>query len=207
MQPRCVMRHINRKTAPKVRDGKVQMKNRTALSRHYWNYCQNRPIIDRLEPGRGYRHVLLKRDVEKFIGLLPDWDELSRGLDAIILDAGCARRYGWHRSGMVAICAWDRELVGEWSAYFAHENRRLLKRLGVVCDPREKAKRVRIHWTEQTARGFQLMDVLLHELGHHHDRMTTRSERRSSRGEYYAERYALGYADRLWDAYFDAFGY
>jgi len=47
---------------------------------------------------------------------------------------------------------------------------------------------------------------LLHELGHHHDRMTTKSKRTASRGEGYAERYALAYADRIWESYLNEFG-
>lgn len=53
----------------------------------------------------------------------------------------------------------------------------------------------------------QLRHILLHELGHHHDRMTTRSQFESSRGENYAEQYALRYADGIWDEYFRLFGW
>ena len=35
-------------------------------------------------------------------------------------------------------------------------------------------------FTEASARGFQLMHMFLHELGHYHDRMTTRSKRFAS---------------------------
>ena len=51
------------------------------------------------------------------------------------------------------------------------------------------------------------MHILLHELGHHHDRMTTTSQIRSARGERFAETYALRYADSLWDAYFREFNW
>ena len=54
---------------------------------------------------------------------------------------------------------------------------------------------------EETVRAYQLLDVLLHELGHHHDRMTTGSQKRPARGETYAEQYAAQYAERIWDAY------
>ena len=63
-----------------------------------------------------------------------------------------------------------------------------------------------LKWTESIARAWQLVHILLHELGHHHDRMTTRSRCRASRGEVYAERYALDYADRIWDRYINEFG-
>jgi hypothetical protein len=61
-------------------------------------------------------------------------------------------------------------------------------------------------WTEETARAYQLLDVLLHELGHHHDLMTTRSRWNAARGEPFAEAYARRYADVIWDAYMMTFG-
>jgi hypothetical protein len=49
---------------------------------------------------------------------------------------------------------------------------------------------VELRFTEGQARAYQLLHILPHELGHHHDRITTRSRRRSARGEPYAEAYA-----------------
>jgi hypothetical protein len=63
-----------------------------------------------------------------------------------------------------------------------------------------------LEWTESQARACQLLHVLLHELGHHHDRMTNRSKTRAARGEPYAERYALRYEAGIWDAYLQEFG-
>ena len=60
-------------------------------------------------------------------------------------------------------------------------------------------------FTEAQVRGFQLLDVLLHELGHHHDRMTTRSQRGAERGEAYAEAYAVQYESLIWDQYLRKF--
>ena len=48
-----------------------------------------------------------------------------------------------------------------------------------------------MRWTENQARAFQLLHVLPHELGHHHDRMTNRSKLRIARGEPFAEDYAI----------------
>ena len=42
------------------------------------------------------------------------------------------------------------------------------------------------------------MHVFLHELGHHHDLMMTRSRRKTARGERYAEKYALWHSKDLW---------
>ena len=200
------MAQFHRRTAPKVRGGKVQKKNRTQRSPGYRNHEQDTPVIDRLNPGPGFRHVLRKGDVERFLTLLPDWEELSRGLDAVLLAPGEARLYGWHRPGRIAVCAWPRAIIEQWSVWFAIEHIDALERLDVSVE-KLGGKRVRIHWTEAGVRGFQLMAVLLHELGHHHDRMTTRSRRRVARGEAYADEYAARYADRIWDRYLDEFGF
>ena len=44
------MRPIHRKTTPKVRGGKVQRKNRTALSPSYGRTPLDRPVVDRQRP-------------------------------------------------------------------------------------------------------------------------------------------------------------
>lgn len=192
------------KATPKVVNGKVQRKNRTAVTPTYFNTPQAMPVIDRLKPGFGYRHVLKKKDVQAFIELLPDWKELSKGLNAVLLTPGEHNVAGWHRPGIVAICAWQRDLWIEIHAGYYRDNRNLFARIGVPCE--ETAQGVLCKWTESTLRAYQLLDVLLHELGHHHDRMTTKSRRRCGRGEEYAEQYALRYADMIWDRYLDRFG-
>ena len=60
-------------------------------------------------------------------------------------------------------------------------------------------------FTEAQARAYQLLHILLHELGHH-DRITTKSQKRASRGEPYAEAYALTYEAKIWDVYQRRFG-
>lgn len=195
-----------RRTAPRVVDGKVQRKNRAALSPHYDHHDQERPVIDRQRPGAGYRHVLRKEDVERFLRMLPDWGELSKGLNAVVLAPGDPDCLGWHRPGVVAVCAWDRELESAWPKDFVDDHADVLERLGVEREPRRGGD-VFVRWTEPAVRGFQLAHVLLHELGHHHDRMSTASRVRASRGEAYAERYALEYAERIWERYFDVFGW
>ena len=61
-------------------------------------------------------------------------------------------------------------------------------------------------FTESQARAYQLLHILLHELGHHHDRITTKSQVRASRGEPYAEAYALQHEALIWERYLDTFG-
>lgn len=104
------MRARQRKTSPRVIGGKVQRKNRWTSTPSYWNRRQPVPVIDRREPGRGYRHLILQRDVFAFIELLPDWEELSLGLDAVVLAQGNRSCYGWHNDGVIGLCAWNREL-------------------------------------------------------------------------------------------------
>jgi hypothetical protein len=212
------MRSVHRKTNPRVRDGKVQRKNRTAVSPHYSQTPQDRPIVDRQRPGEGYRHLLTKSQLYQFIDLLPDWAELSHGLNAVVLAPGDQRAMGWCGRGIVAICAWERELHGEWSVDFIADHRGVLDRLGVVIEPVfddvEDEQRYRpnpdyqlCRFSETSARGFQLMHIFLHELGHHHDRITTRSQRSASRGEGYAEQYAHRYGEEIWASYFRVFGW
>ena len=66
---------------------------------------------------------------------------------------------------------------------------------------------IEVHYTEASARAFQLLHILLHELGHHHDRMSTQSKNETARGENYAEQYALRYMDKIWDSYIQEFGH
>lgn len=201
------MRRSQRKTGTKVRNGKVARKNRTALSAHYSQVRQEKTVIDRLRPGDGFKHFLTIADVRQFIDILPDWEELSYGLDAIILDEG-GSAMGWHWDGIVAICAWERELVTEWDNDFVLEHAEILDQLGVDREPMpDDASGTMCYFTESSIKGFQLMHILLHELGHHHDRMSTRTKRASARGEAYAENYAMKYAQELWGAYFRVFNW
>ncbi len=199
------MRRSQRKTGTKVRNGKVTRKNRTDLSNHYSQIRQAETVIDRLRPGDGYKHYLTIADVKRFIQLLPNWNELSDGLDAIILAEG-GDAMGWHWDGVVAVGAWEREFTLDWDTTFVNAHSDILNRLGVEYEPIEDdPEGVLCYFDEASIKGFQLMHVLLHELGHHHDRMTTKSRVRSARGESFAETYALKYADRLWDDYFREF--
>ena len=201
------MRQINRQSTPKVTDGKVQKKNNPEWTANYYDTPPSALVIDRQRPGKGYRHFLLQRDIETFIGLLPDWAELSQGLNAIVMAPGQGRYFGYHSPGVVHICAWKDDL---WLRYRGNEvglekNLSIYRRLAVPCEPDEDG-RISCKFDSTTVRAFQLLDVLLHELGHHHDRLTTKSKVRASRGEPYAEAYALRYEAAIWERYQEAFG-
>jgi hypothetical protein len=197
----------NRKTTPRVKDGVVQKKQNWAPSEDYF-YAPNRSeiVIDRQRPGVGYRHVLKTSDIYTFLDILPDWENLAIGLNAIVLATGEGGTNGWCYKGVVAICAWEEDL---WHCYDPHSefyaaHAPIFERLGVPCTALEDGN-IQYEFDENTVRAYQLLHILLHELGHHHDRMTTRSQKSAARGEPYAEAYALEHEAKIWDAYWRVF--
>jgi hypothetical protein len=229
----------HRRTAPKVIDGKVQRQNNWRFSQA--DYTATHQIkIERYKPRPGYRHLVSPTDVSAFLALLPDWRELSIGLQRIILDDD-PYTFGWYRPTTVALCAWPDALTSVVSRKFYEDNTPILDRIGVPCRPAvlpadarcpgcsavlgshdwdvcdfcngslgdayrdsdSDAEGVRYLalFTESTAHAFLFVDVLVHELGHHHDRMTSPRQHRCTRGEPYAEEYARRYEDRIWPAY------
>ena len=93
-----------RKTTPKVKNGRVQKKNQYRLTPNYWNTHQDVLQIDIEKPGKGYKHFLKKRDIIKFLQVLPNWEELNIELNAVILAEGGGPD-GWYSRGVIAICA------------------------------------------------------------------------------------------------------
>jgi hypothetical protein len=199
------MKRLQRITNPRVIDGQVQRKNCTALSPNCFRTPRPYPSVERHKPGFGYRHVLKQSEVAAFIRLLPDWGELSKGLNAIVLAPGEFNCDGWYVPGVVAVCAWERAVWREITLRGYAEHRDLLDRLAVPCEQTEDGYFL-CRFTEASIRAYQLLHVLLHELGHHHDRMTTRNRKDCGRGEDYAEEYALRYEKMIWDEYLKHFG-
>jgi hypothetical protein len=194
-----------RKTAPKVKLGKVQRKNNWAETPDADYMAGTTVVFQRERAAKGFRHIVGKRDLERFISLLPDWGELAVGLEVILLAPGDEDCDGWHCDGWVALEARPRALWELVSNSYYREHRKVYELLGVPVLKRSPG--VEVQYTENSLRAFQLMHVLLHELGHHHDRMTTRSQRQSARGESYAEQYALRYMGEIWDSYITEFGH
>jgi hypothetical protein len=221
------MAHLTRRSAMRVRDGRVLKKNNWRLDAgDYHAKRQSEIRLDRRRPPVGSRHLVTISQLRAFIELLPDWDEVAVGLDAIVLDSAddCA---GWCAPGVVALCAWHHDLWDWWSLEMIDEHRPILDVLDVEEVPIEDSAEYReylrdlersglpgprhpghveLRWTEAQARGYQLLHILPHELGHHHDRMTTRSQTDAARGEAYAEAYANRVLDRVWPAYAGTFG-
>ena len=171
------MPSFHRKTAPGIRNGRAQKKNNwDASPSWYWGEPPARLVIDRRRPGEGYRHLLFKKDIERFIALIPNWAKLAVGLKVIVLATGERRTDGWYSQGVIAICAWRTQTSYELDRDWYDEHRGFLSRIGArVFDPGPSGDPV-IHWTDDTARAYQLCHVFLHELGHHADRMHTRAK-------------------------------
>ena len=153
--------------------------------------------------------MVSKRDIQAFIDLIPDSHRLCQRLERIVLacpnsgDDGAYEFYHREETGAIFLSAWPEDLWIELrTAYFdAHEQ--IFTRLGVSFDRAEKM--VFCRFTEPQARAFSLLHVFVHELGHHHDRLTQK-HRDSTRGEDYAERFATSRFEQLYPAYVRVFG-
>jgi len=198
-----MQRFCCRRTAPRVVNGKVRRKNRDDRGPDYANTRQ--VAVRREKPGAGYRHVLTPGDITAFLHLLPRRDELAIGLGTILLDRESWDYDGWHLPGTVAVCAWEAELVRTMSAVYYEEHADIFRRLHVPCRRLDDGRYVGA-FTEWGVRSFQLLHILLHELGHHHDRMTSPSRKQAIRGEAYAETYALTHERVVWRDYLRVFG-
>lgn len=195
---------MNRKTTPKVKDGRVQKKNNHKQTPNYWNTRQKELQIDIEPAGKGYKHFLKKRDIIKFLEILPNWEEIDIELNAIILARGEYNTAGWYYSkGVIGICAWEKETTRYTDLNFFNEHKNLFDRLGLKYEI--KKEYAICHWEEEQIRGYLLLHILLHEMGHHHDRINTKSKKNCARGEEYAESYAIKYEKIIWNKYFEYF--
>jgi len=197
---------FNRRTATKVRNGRVRRKN------HHRPTGHEGYVFDRESPGRGFRHVVTKRDLQLFIDIIPEWDRFSERLERIGLGSHSARGdrsdgvhifYYREETGAIWLNAWPEDLwMGISSSYFnSHED--ILERLGVSYDRLEDG--VMCRFTEAQARAFMLLHVFMHELGHHFDRINQK-HLRSTKGEDYAERFATSRFSQLFPEYLRIFG-
>lgn len=198
-------RNSPRKTAPKVRDGQVQKKNRWEKSVDADDTLLTELGIsfDTRAPGPGQKHVVTELDVRRFIRCIPDWNTHAEGLRAIVLapldDAmGC-----YDHRGIIYLSTWDQDLFWSCDAEFFEEHRTTLLRLGVPHD-QVVDDAIPLYFDERSARAFQLVHIFLHELGHHRDRMTQQG--RSGRGEEFAETWAVRMEEQVWPRYKEFFG-
>jgi len=194
---------FNRRTATKVKDGRVQRKNRDRPTGHE-GY-----VLDRESPGRGFRHVVTKRDVQAFIDIVPEWHRFSERLERIVLashseDDGRYVFYHREETGAIFLHAWPDDLWREIAPEYFDAHLEIFERLGVAHDRLEDA--VMCRFTETQARAFVLLHVFKHELGHHFDRIHQKHFG-STKGEDYAERFATSRLERLFPPYVRVFGH
>ncbi|MEM9282615.1 MAG: hypothetical protein AAGA96_12375 [Verrucomicrobiota bacterium] len=194
-------RSQNRKTTPKVRDGQVQKKNRHAPTR-----------LNSLSigvGGSGGRLVTTKEDVWRFLRLIPDWKRVSADLDLIYLDADISDDAdGWYEypdRPSIVLSAFDEDLRIYPGKHYYGQHEALFRRLGVAILEDEQGDPV-CQFDEASARAFQLLHIFLHELGHHHYRIT-KGRGRFAGDEAYAERYALKMERVIWKRYQQAFDF
>ena len=192
------------KSTPKVKNGKVQNKNNHRLTPDYWNSIQSEIQIVEEKPGMGYKHFLKKRDVIDFLTLIPNWDKLSEDLNSIILEQGDSDYFGiYYQRGVICISAWekDKDITLEKSIF--NEIKVILDRLGVVST--KNGDVYHCEFNIDQIKGFQLLYILMHELGHHYDRIQTKNKTRSARGEPFAEEFAFISMDQMWSKYQEKF--
>ena len=193
----------HRKTTPKVKDGRVQKKNRHDLTPNYWNIRQDELQFDTQKPGKGYKHFLKKRDIIQFLEILPNWQELQIELDAVILAEGGGAD-GWYSNGVLAICAWEKDKTVSMNQGYFTDHKDIFDRLDVEYEIKKSG--VICHFNEAQIIAYQLLHIFLHELGHHHDRINTKYRNDNApRGEQYAEDYALKYEQIIWTRFFETF--
>lgn len=198
------MRQVNRKVTPKVVDGRVQKKNRQDESPSIWTASEF--TFEKERPGKGYFHILNKRDVMTFIDIIPDWPTLAKGLRGVCLTEGGFDYDGlYYHAGLICIPAWERDLWRSLYPQHFQAHRALFDRIGV---PHEKESDGcwKMKFTIETARAYQLLHVFLHELGHHVDRMNTRGKHDCPRGEPFADAYAFEHEPAVWEQYEAIFG-
>ena len=198
------MKRSERKSAPNVKNGVVQRQNNWELTPNYWCSEQPQLVIDRLRPGNGYRHLLTQEDVRRFISIIPNWVEHSRGLNAVTLAPGYKDYFGYYNPGVISLCAWSLDAAITVSDCYYNRRLEILECLSVPCLPEGNGDWL-LQFNETTARAYLLLNTFLHELGHHNDYLNTLKPKNANRGESHAEEFALRLGLQLWPTYQKAF--
>ena len=194
----------NRKTSPKVIGGLVQRKNNHSKT------ARNGYVVDRKRAGKGYRHVLKKKDIHDFTDIIPNWEVICEGIESVILDTGdefidgLYRHYSYEDTGVIWLSAWREDLWVEFNDVYFNQHKWHFDMLGVVYEKKEELWNC--HFTEAQAKGFMLLHIFLHELGHHVDKLRSKKKNIISGGEEFAENYANQTLTEIWPDYCAKFG-
>lgn len=196
---------VNRRTNPKVVDGRVQKKNNDRPTHNYYDHKEPELVIDRRRPGPGARHLLKVEDIKTFIAIIPDWEELSKGIDAIALLPYDEFVYGtYNLSGIIKLRAWPAQLWIEMHLDVEARKDWLLKALQVDIEELTYGGYL-VKFTENQAKAFQLLGTFLHELGHHVDRMNCRRKHDCPGGEPFAIQFEHDMQQKIWSEFVKRF--
>ena len=162
--------------------------------------------------------MVTQSDVFNFIRMIRRWETLSIWLNRIVLDTGSRTRFGWFRYGTVALCTMPANLVVGIQREWFYRDIDSFDRVGIPYERQSDDQRsANAHdpelahadfvcrFTLSQAKCFHLTRTLLHELGHHADRVSNRKGW-CSRGEDFAERFGRRLERDVWQAYINLFG-
>lgn len=196
---------VNRKTNPKVIDGRVQKKNNDRPTHNYYDHPEPELVIDRRRPGPGARHLLKVEDIKTFISIIPNWAELSRGIDAVLLMPYNDNYLGFYNyAGVIKVSAWPSDLWIEVNPALARRKAWIIETIGVETEDLSYGGYL-AKFTENQTKAFQLLGTFLHELGHHVDRMNCKGKHDCPGGEPFAIRFEQEMQQRVWPEYVKRF--
>lgn len=194
-----------RKTTPKVKDGRVQRKNRTDES-EYLALVDGRTFsVIKHRARDGYRHVFRLPEVYRFVQLIPDWPTMSKGLSALALDAyGSDEQTETHYApGYRAI--WMRPFPNSmkttWPRTFYDGHAEFVSRLGPEIVTEEDSRSVTISWTSSQAKAWQFLHLFLYDLSVHAQFMKSGQKPRAEHSSKTAEVYAFDTAQLILPTY------
>ncbi|TDF37224.1 hypothetical protein EYS14_13790 [Alteromonadaceae bacterium M269] len=164
-----------RKVTPKVRDGKVQKKNR-----HQWTEFQE--LLDqetfstiKMKPQEGYIHVVDRKSALKFVKLIPDWEDMSKGLSALVPDIdGCNHQtdmnYYPNSYNSIWLSPFPKDMTLYWPKEFGEGHKEVTDLLGIEQEEIDDEE-IKTVWTKPKAQAWQLLHLFLYDLYCHHECM------------------------------------
>ncbi|MCH2209132.1 MAG: hypothetical protein MK132_25155 [Lentisphaerales bacterium] len=180
-----------RRTAPKVRNGKVLKKNNWQQSPNMFYTRHNEILVEKERAGKGYKHLIRKQEVYDMFKIIPEWKKLAYGLDGIVLGQGSKHSLGYYNWSVITLHAWETEIIWDnVSESFIEEHQYIFDMLGITYGASHEKGYYRVEFAEDSAKAFSLIHVFLHELGHHVDKMTSKRRMYCGRGEAFAEAWA-----------------
>jgi hypothetical protein len=193
-----------RKTNPGVRGGKVQKKNWDGTTHNYWDHEPSEIVIERRRPGAGFRHFVTVDEIRRFTALIPKWNEVSKGLRAIVFVPFNPFWYGrYNCEGILQVSAWPHELWLEVGKDNFERDKGLFELLKIEIEDLPHGHLIKP--SEGQVKAMQLLGTFLHELGHHVDRMNSRKRDNCHNGEPFALAYESEWRERLYPAYLREF--